>query len=625
MKKNIIACVLTVVAVLSFSVFASAEEGKFPLQQFGRMAILESGRIKPIDTYARHVLLQFSGKTTYERKPALAWLARVIFTPTQTRDDKVFLINNAEIAHALGVTAESKRRYSFAQLEKGFHQLEMLAASANQIEPKSRSVVENEILRTFENLVLYLGLTDSFSFAVPHVDFSISSGNVVRMLQLPETQKEFTFLEIALHSDLIRPVADSLTAKNSSDWTEDEREIFRILSNMYQWSQYFRHLPLMVIPSEGNHEQNWLSPWDAMAQEFHSEKIKKEIIFLAELTRGYQDKQPIVFDLAAKKFSDSVRQRTSDVRSMRYIDLELSYNRAGYFVFSHIFYWLSFLAFIAFAVNGKLNLRFASFMFLILGFIPHTAGLIFRIIILGRPPVTSLYETFVFVAWMSVLLGIIIEKVNRKWLGNIVGSIAGVLLLIIAGKFSSDGDTMKMLVAVLNSNFWLGIHVPTITMGYAACCVAGIIGHAYIIQAIAHPQDTAQLRATYKTLLMSLGLGLTLSFFGTMLGGIWADQSWGRFWGWDPKENGALLIVIWCIIIFHARIANMLDELGVAAASIFGIVIVAWAWFGVNLLSVGLHSYGFTSGVAAGLIGYVAAQVVFLIAGVFWARKRLKI
>ena len=83
------------------------------------------------------------------------------------------------------------------------------------------------------------------------------------------------------------------------------------------------------------------------------------------------------------------------------------------------------------------------------------------------------------------------------------------------------------------------------------------------------------------------------SFVGTVLGGIWADQSWGRFWGWDPKENGALLIVLWNAIILHARWGGLVRERGLMNLAIFGNIVTAFSWFGVNMLGIGLHSYGF--------------------------------
>ena len=174
------------------------------------------------------------------------------------------------------------------------------------------------------------------------------------------------------------------------------------------------------------------------------------------------------------------------------------------------------------------------------------------------------------------------------------------------------GDRIKMFVAVLDSNFWLSTHVICITMGYAACCVAGIVGHIFLVQSIMKRKDVGALDATFKFMAGILGIGLTLSFLGTNLGGIWADQSWGRFWGWDPKENGALMIVLWCAIIFHARIAKWIDKIGFAVGCVLLTIVVIWAWFGVNLLSVGLHSYGFTSGVANGLYAYLIGEFVFL-------------
>ena len=241
---------------------------------------------------------------------------------------------------------------------------------------------------------------------------------------------------------------------------------------------------------------------------------------------------------------------------------------------------------------------------------------------MGRPPVSNLYETFIFVSAISVIAGIIIELVNKRWVGICVASVCGFVFLMLSGKFAAEGDTMQMLVAVLNSNFWLGTHVLSITVGYAGVCVAGLVGHLYILQRIRYPKDKAALESTYRNMIGALGFGLMMSFLGTMLGGIWADESWGRFWGWDPKENGALLIVLWCAILFHARLGRFITPLGAAAGCVLGIVVVMWAWFGVNLLNVGLHSYGFTSGIATGLLAYVIGEVVFLAICVPMAKKR---
>ena len=110
--------------------------------------------------------------------------------------------------------------------------------------------------------------------------------------------------------------------------------------------------------------------------------------------------------------------------------------------------------------------------------------------------------------------------------------------------------------------------------------------------------------------------GLLASFVGTILGGIWADQSWGRFWGWDPKENGALIIVLWNSLILHARWGGLVRQRGLMALAVFGNVVTAWSWFGVNMLGVGLHSYGFMDSAFWWLAAFMGTQLLaILLAG----------
>jgi ABC-type transport system involved in cytochrome c biogenesis permease subunit len=156
--------------------------------------------------------------------------------------------------------------------------------------------------------------------------------------------------------------------------------------------------------------------------------------------------------------------------------------------------------------------------------------------------------------------------------------------------------------AVLDTQFWLATHVVCITLGYATTFIAGLIGARYIIQGVLSPSlPTAESKAMVRMIYGVLCFAIFFSFVGTVLGGLWADDSWGRFWGWDPKENGALIIVIWNALVLHARWDGMVKDRGLAVLSIGGIIAVAWSGFGVNQLNVGLHSYGFTSGVVIGV------------------------
>ncbi|MBL8994298.1 MAG: cytochrome c biogenesis protein CcsA, partial [Spirochaetia bacterium] len=185
-----------------------------------------------------------------------------------------------------------------------------------------------------------------------------------------------------------------------------------------------------------------------------------------------------------------------------------------------------------------------------------------------------------------------------------------------------EGDTLRVLVAVLDSNFWLSTHVIAINLGYAGVVFSGVVGHVYFVLALRKGTDPERLKEVFKLTYGVQAFGLLFSFTGTMLGGVWADQSWGRFWGWDPKENGALLIVLWGAILFHARFAGWIRDIGFAAGSVIGIMVVMMAWFGINLLGVGLHSYGFTEGLWTGLVSYLIAQSLFVIFSLYFIYLR---
>ncbi len=605
---------------------ALRQKSVISLKNFESIAILSEGRIKPLDTYARTLLLQFSGKKSYNRKPAMAWLARLLIAPETTKEDKIFVIHHPEIATAIGIQLESKNRYSFSQLQQGYSKLSELAQAALQIDSKERGIVEQELIRIHENLKLYAKLSHSFVFVFPHPDFTIDSFDLKQILELPEEQQQFSFLDMVLRADKIYQLTRNLEVKNQFEWTEDEKTLLGIMTLLYHWSFAYRNLPFNIIPSYDSNDENWYSPWDTINQGLKSPNLGEEIILLRNLVLAYWQGRQIEFDLAAKKFTALIGERINPKQKLLYnkIPLELFLNKANIFFYSKIFYLATFFIFLISLIYEKKFLYSFGFSFLILGFVSHGLGIFIRIMILGRPPVSSLYETFLFVALISVMLGIIIERFNKQWLGMVVASIAGYVLLLIAGKFSQEGDTLKMLIAVLNSNFWLSTHVLSITSGYAGCSVAGLIGHFYIIQALLK-SDKKILENTYRHLVGILGFGLTMTFLGTNLGGIWADQSWGRFWGWDPKENGALLIILWCAIIFHARVGKMIGPLGVAVGSVIGMMVVMWAWFGVNVLSVGLHSYGFTSGIAYGLIIFIIFEIFFLFLSLNvlkWKRKK---
>jgi len=236
-----------------------------------------------------------------------------------------------------------------------------------------------------------------------------------------------------------------------------------------------------------------------------------------------------------------------------------------------------------------------------------------RMYLQERPPVTNLYSSAIFIGWGAVIVSLILERIFRDGIGAACAGAIGFVTLIIAHHLAGSGDTLEMLQAVLDTNIWLATHVVAITTGYSAMFLAGMLAIIYVVRGVftrslKKPTADSLARMTYGVVCFAT----LFSFVGTVLGGIWADQSWGRFWGWDPKENGAILIVLWCAIILHARWGGFIRQRGLMIMAIFGNIVTSFSWFGVNMLGVGLHSYGFMQKAFPWLVGFMVSQFVLM-------------
>jgi ABC-type transport system involved in cytochrome c biogenesis permease subunit len=250
---------------------------------------------------------------------------------------------------------------------------------------------------------------------------------------------------------------------------------------------------------------------------------------------------------------------------------------------------------------------------MIFTFLIHSLALFARMYIQNRPPVTNLYSSAIFIGWGGIGICIILEAIFGNSIGNVVGAVLGFMTTYIANFLANSGDNMEMLEAVLDTNFWLASHVTIVTLGYAATMVAGLIGVCYVIIGLTSTwMDDVVDKIITKMIYGVVCFAMFLSFTGTVLGGLWADQSWGRFWGWDAKENGAVLVVLWNALILHARWCGLARSRGTAVLAIAGIGITVWSWFGTNQLGAGLHAYGFNKELAAGC-RYTWLSCLFLI------------
>ena len=253
----------------------------------------------------------------------------------------------------------------------------------------------------------------------------------------------------------------------------------------------------------------------------------------------------------------------------------------------------------------------------------HTFALVSRIYISGRPPVTNLYSSAIFIGWAAVLFALIFERIYQFGVGNLLAAIIGFPTLFIAHNLAADGDTFEVLQAVLDTQFWLTTHVVCITLGYSTTFLAGFLGVVYIGKTyFVTGTDENERQQLVRMIYGTLCFATLFSFIGTVLGGLWADDSWGRFWGWDTKENGALMIVLWNALVLHARWGAMVRHRGFAVLAIFGNVVTAWSWFGVNLLGVGLHTYGHTEGRTKWVVMFAVSQLAVMLLGSMTQQKK---
>jgi ABC-type transport system involved in cytochrome c biogenesis permease subunit len=450
--------------------------------------------------------------------------------------------------------------------------------------------------------------------------FRIDHPEIVSLLKLDSQRDVFSFNEIAAQGSALdqqfKLLSDLFMKDGNSTRNFDlfQLKLWDLIAHLNLFNELRNIGGLYIAPPTKDGEE-WKTIESVAQSARAGEAVNPGAKSFITMIQAYDGGQPATFNATVAEYPPYLKGYMPEV--VRKTDFEVLYNRFEPFITASALYVLVFVLTAIGWLGRWETLRRTAFWVLCLTLAVHTLGLVARIYISGRPPVTNLYSSAIFIGWAAVVLCVGVEVIFRNGLGSLAASVMAFPTLIIAhylAPMSENGDTMHMLRAVLDTNIWLATHVVVITLGYAATFLAGIVAIVYLLLGVftRYLSDASLRKDVSRVIYGILCFAMLFSFVGTVLGGIWADQSWGRFWGWDAKENGAVLIVLWNAIVLHARWAGLIRERGMAVLALVGNIVTSWSWFGTNMLGVGLHSYGFMEAAAFWLGVFVLSQVLLI-------------
>lgn len=314
-------------------------------------------------------------------------------------------------------------------------------------------------------------------------------------------------------------------------------------------------------------------------------------------------------ELIAASMSAKVDKQFKNQRER--LSLEVVYNKWNLFFFAGLIYFV--ISFICFLPYSKKMLGDSALSFvMIFPLLMLAIGFGVRVYITEFPPVTNMYGTMIWVSFGISLFSYIFYLIYKDRNILAIMALGAALLILLTENIPLIiSPSMDPIVAVLRSSYWLTIHVLTVTISYAAFSMAMLLGNIFLIKSLFGKLDKDQVNRFSHYAYRSIQLGVLLLTAGIILGGVWADYSWGRFWGWDPKETWALIADLGFLALLHGRFAGWISTERLLILSPLSYILVIMAWFGVNfILATGLHSYGFSTGGTLMVISAVLAQLV---------------
>ena len=552
----------------------AADSGSLDFKQWGLLAIQDGGRRKPIDTFARETLIKTTGRTSYTDVRGKTWQANdfilsMLLDTHDWKNEPMILVSLGQLIEKLGLD-KTRRRFSFTQLTS-LPELNVLAGEAHALRKAEKPLdrLQSEVMSVSERLALFAHVMDGSAFLLVPAREKTTDAWLVP----PEFGRYYDESQFASPQTQLQTVATA--------YTKGDGFQFSRASNLLR--DGLRGLSPKIYPKESQLRLEFFyNHWDGFYRAAWCYGIALVLLATAYLRRG----PAADHRAAATAVAASLREASGSKRS----------------------------------IPQGIGIVLA-----IVGLLFHASGIAMRCLIAGRPPVTNMYESIIWVSFAVSFFGMIFFARYRTPVYLLAAlPVSLVALLLVHQMPIAMPSSIDPLVPVLRDNFWLTIHVLTITLSYAAFALAMGFGHILLWRYARDPLAARADQPMHFWLYRILQLGVILLAAGTILGGVWANYSWGRFWGWDPKETWALIALLCYILTLHGRLAGWWTQFGLVVASVVCFLAVLMAWYGVNfVLGKGLHSYGFGLGGETYVVSFVIADLLF-VAFAIWRYRGTK-
>jgi ABC-type transport system involved in cytochrome c biogenesis permease subunit len=546
--------------LFSFSGFAKAES---PDHILSRIPIQSGGRVKPYDTFARESLQLIYGRAEMPDHGSSEVVFSWTLIPAEWADRQFFQITNHAVKEALGFEVKDTRHYSPNEILKKSDRLQIIFQDLHDKQKAQQKLnpFDQAVQRLESQLSLYQGIV---------------TGTALR---------------------LVPPLVDQMKGHADAAWF-----------GVNDWPPEMR------------------TKFEGIAAGFAG-SVRNATVEATPETRKDQEAALQKLSTATEDFVTSVRARNNELfPDVAHIDNEILFNHLHPFEWAWIFYMLGLILLVLTWRKGWKSTSYLGWTATLVAFSFHTCGFLFRMYLTGRPPVSNMFETVVWVSWGAVLFGMIFSRIQKSLALVVAANMVAALCMILSDFAPTVLDaSIQPLQPVLRSNLWLTVHVLTITSSYAAFFLAfflGDIGLSYYLRG--EKKFAKQIASITDGILLATQTGIVLLASGVILGGVWADYSWGRFWGWDPKETWALIALLGYIAMYHGRLAGWLKVFGMNVSSVIAFSLVIMSWYGVNyVLGAGLHSYGFGGGGLPFVMAFVGAHLLYVAITIVIRRGRL--